>query len=169
MAAIGVGLMVVCSSSLAAVMMMGGDDKEDPDVPKTPVKTDSDSGDDDSSADSSTQPETNLDEEREKISRNFSPIPANPLAVNAYKAKYRHESVPSKYDGGELFHVTSIPGSDWREKETHCFNKCTDLSDCVLMTLKKDNKNKYVECWGRSEVGYENRSGPKGYVSYHKT
>ena len=172
MIAAGVGLLVVCCSSSSAAMMMGGDDKEDPVVPKTPVKTDSgsdESDDDDSSADSSTQPETKLDEERKKISPNFAPIPANPLAVNAYKAKYRHEGVPSKYDGGELFHVTSIPGSDWREKETHCFNKCTDLSDCVLMTLKKDNKNKYVECWGRSEVGYENRSGPNGYMSYHKT
>ena len=167
MIAAGVGLLVICSSSSAAAMMMGGGGEEDPVVPKTPVKTDSD--DDDSSADSSTQPETKLDEKRKKISSTFAPIPANPLAVNAYKAEYRHEGVPSKYDGGELFHVTSIPGSDWREKETHCFNKCTDSPDCVLMTLKKDNNNKYVECWGRSEVGYENRSGPKGYMSYHKT
>ena len=31
----GVGLMVVCSSSLAAVMLMGGEEKEDPVVPST--------------------------------------------------------------------------------------------------------------------------------------
>jgi len=35
--AAGVGLMVVCSSSLAAALMMGGEEKEDPVVPKTPV------------------------------------------------------------------------------------------------------------------------------------
>jgi len=34
--AVGVGLMVVCSSSLAAAIMMGGEEKEDPVVPKTP-------------------------------------------------------------------------------------------------------------------------------------
>ncbi len=34
--AAGVGLMVVCSSSLAAALMMGGEEKEDPVVPKTP-------------------------------------------------------------------------------------------------------------------------------------
>jgi hypothetical protein len=34
----GVGLLVVCSS-VSAAMMMGGEEKEDPVVPKTPVKT----------------------------------------------------------------------------------------------------------------------------------
>ena len=33
----GVGMMVMCSSSVAAFIMMGGEEKEDPVVPKTPV------------------------------------------------------------------------------------------------------------------------------------
>ena len=50
----GVGMMMVCSSSLTAVMLMGGDE-ETPDVPDTTAGAD-DSGADDSGADESDTP-----------------------------------------------------------------------------------------------------------------
>ena len=65
----GVGLMMVCCSSSVAAMMMGGEEKEDPVVPKTPEKTDTDADAadtdaadtdaDDADADADTVPDPN--------------------------------------------------------------------------------------------------------------
>ena len=95
---------------------------------------------------------------------------SSPSGVNAYKSNYYHEGVSSKYPGHVLFTVSSVPGSNWRSKETHCFNKCTDLGDdCRILTFKKDANNNILECSGHGINAYSSRdTATNRHGSYHK-
>ena len=86
---------------------------------------------------------------------------------NAYKVNYGQEGIGAYYGGNNLFHETSLSG-DWVERETHCFNKCTNLPNCVIMTLGKGTDNSTTQCWGKGSDGYNVRTTSPSHISYHK-
>ena len=152
------GLLCICSigSSIAASMTGGGEETPvspgpsvEPPPPRSIPSTVSPTG-------------QGID-----ISRLVAPPPSIVYDVNAYKANYRHEGVGAYYGGNNLFHETSLSG-DWRARERHCFNKCTDLPNCVIMTLGKGANNSTTQCWGKGSDGYNLRTSSSSHISYHK-
>ena len=166
--AVAVGVLLLCSSSAAvAVTMMGGEE--------TPGITGPGPGAGPSP--SSTPSGLNIPSQDSLMSKYISESVYNnmkaqssPSGVNAYKGNYYHEGALSEYPGDELFTVSSVPGSDWRSKETHCFNKCTDLGDdCRILTFKKDANNNILECSGHGTNAYSTRdTATNRHESYHK-
>jgi len=173
------GLCVVCSSSSAAMLMMGDEETSNTTGPSStgPSSTGPSSTGPSSTGPSSTGPSTPTQDSLmssnipQGIYDNMKAQPSG-SGVNAYKGNYYFEAVDSRYPQNVLFTVSSIPGSDWRAKETHCFNKCTDLGDdCRILTFKRDSSNNPIECSGMGVGGYGNRQTVNlgaPYVSYHK-
>ena len=106
----GVGMMMVCSSSLTAVMLMGGDE-ETPDVPDTTAGAD-DSGADDSGADDSGADDSGADE---------SDTPAVEYQWTAHTFK--------KFEGGE--HIKTIRNAS----TSKCKKRCQKKTNCVGFSI----------------------------------
>jgi hypothetical protein len=173
--------MMVCSSSVGAVALMMGGDEEKTTTPTGPGPSSPGPGPSSPGPGPSSPgpgPSTPPPPTQESLMSSNIPqsiydhMKAQPSGsgVNAYKGNYYHEGVSSEYPGHVLFTVSSVPGSDWRSKETHCFNKCTDLGDeCRIMTLKKDANNNILECSGHGINAYSTRdTATTRHGSYHK-
>ena len=150
----GVGLLMVCCSSLSAFTMMGDDDDKkkkkdddsDSDVPKTPEQIKADEAkaaldtlkaDPDATPDEITAAQTAADNAQTAAGEGAAPDPPPP------SDSYRIE-VGIDYPGSDIFYYS--PDGDIKATKDVCLDKCTDLPACKLVTFN----NAETLCWGKS-------------------